>query len=46
MFLKPFLLLLCLGVTLVRGSYDFEAWNGDEFEIIDPYVGEARCQTY
>ena len=42
MFFKSVLLLLCLSATKVAGSPDFETWNGDDFEIIDPYVGEAR----
>ena len=42
MFFKSIVLLLCLGATRIAGSPDLETWNGDDFEIIDPYVGEAR----
>ena len=36
------LLVLVCGSTLVKSDFDFETLNGDDFEIIDPYVGEAR----
>ena len=33
-----FLFYLSSGVE----SFDFESLNGDDFEVIDPYVGEGR----